>query len=167
MSIEVPRKGFDNTEMRTYFTLMLALAATCLSSCVALPIRYHTRPDIYGTVTRNGAPVEGAKIGYSDDLTDSDCDSPVVTHPEQVVSEANGAFHFEGAYSFFHIIYVKPHPAEFVTGRICINTPDGQHFSQQFSLPGGLNVGSIPDTATCAQLEINCDLDHTCTGAAQ
>ena len=153
--------------MKFYLALTFLIGAACLSSCIPLPVHYHTRPDIYGTVTRNGVPVEGAKVGYSDDLTDAQCDSPVDSHPATVVSEANGAFHFEGTYSFFHIIYLKPHAADTVSGRICIDTSDGQHFSQQLSLNGGSTVGSIPDTASCDQLIIKCDLANTCTGTAQ
>jgi hypothetical protein len=149
------------------YALILVLSTACLSSCLPLPVNYHTRPDIYGTVARNGVPVEGAKVGYSDDLTDTRCDSPIDSHRATIVSEANGAFHFEGTYSFFHIIYLKPHAAEGVNGRICIDTSDGQHFSQQLFLGGGSTVGSIPD-ASCDQLVINCDLaKDTCTGTAQ
>jgi hypothetical protein len=153
--------------MGSYLALTLVLGATCLSSCLPLPLQYHTQPDIYGTVTRNDVPVAGAKVGYSGDLTDAECDSPIDSHPAKVASAANGAFHFEGTYSFFHIIYLKPHAAESVSGRICIDTPDGQHFSQQLSLNGGSTVGSIPDTASCNQLIIKCDLANTCTGTAQ
>ncbi len=153
--------------MRFRYALTLVLGATCLSACLPLPVRYHTQPDIYGTVARNGVPVAGAKVGYSDDLTDAQCDSPIVSHPASVESQANGTFHFEGTYSFFHIIYLKPHAAESVNGRICIDTPDGQHFSEQLSLAGGNGVGSIPP-ASCDQLVINCDLaKNSCTGTAQ
>jgi hypothetical protein len=149
------------------YALTFVLSAACLSSCLPLPARYHTRPDIYGTVARNGVPVEGAKVGYSDDLTDTRCDSPIDSQRATIASEANGTFHFEGSYSFFHIIYLKPHAAEGVNGRICIDTSDGQHFSQQLFLGGGSTVGSIPD-ASCDQLVINCDLaKDTCTGTAQ
>jgi hypothetical protein len=151
--------------MGFYLALTLVLGATCLSSCIPLPVSYHTQPDIYGTVTRSGVPVGGAKVGYSDDLTDAQCDSPVVSHPAPVTSEANGTFHFEGTYSFFHIIYLRPVAADSVNSRICIDTSDGQHFSQQLSLNGGNNVGSIP-SASRDQLIINCDLANTCTGTA-
>ena len=165
-----PWKGVDKVEMgfRYALTLVLfALCGTCLSSCLPLPLQYHTRPDIYGTVARNGVPVENAKVRYSDDLTDDRCDSPVDSHPATMTSEVNGTFHSQGAYSFFHIIYLKPHAAGSVNGRICIDTSDGQHFSQQLSLDGGSTVGSIPD-ASCDQLVINCDLaKDTCTGKAQ
>ena len=154
------------SEMRFYLALTLALGTPFLCSCLPLPVRYHTQPDIYGTVTRNGVPVGDAKVGYSDDLTDAQCDSPVVSHPAPVTSEANGAFHFEGTYSFFHIIYLKPPAADFVSARICIDTSDGQHFSEQLSLNGGSTVGSIP-SASCDQLIIHCDLANTCTGTAQ
>jgi len=166
LNIEAPRKGVDKAEMGFYLALTLVLGATCLSSCLPLPVHYHTQPDIYGTVTRNGVPVEGAKVGYSDDLNDTQCDSPVDSHPAKV-AEANGAFHFEGTYSFFHIIYLKPRAAESVQGRICIDTSDGQHFSQQLFLNGGSTVGSIPNSASCDQLIIKCDLANTCTGTAQ
>jgi hypothetical protein len=167
LSIEAPRKGVDKADMGFYLALTLVLGATCLSSCLPLPVRYHTRPDIYGTVTRNGVPVEGAKVGYSDEISDTDCDSPVFSHPTKVVSEANGTFHFEGTYSFFHIIYLKPHTADSVNGRICIDTSDGQHFSEQLPLNGGSTVGSFPDNASCDQLIVKCDLANTCTGTAQ
>jgi hypothetical protein len=154
--------------MRFHHALALVLGTSCLNACMPLPVRYHTQPDIYGTVTRNGVPVQGAKIGYSTDLTDSHCDSPVDTHPTTVVSEPNGTFHFDGTYSFFQIIYWKPHSSESVNGRICIDTSDGQRFSQQLSIPGGNTVSSIPDNASCAQLVINCDLaQNQCTGTAQ
>jgi len=166
LSIEARWKGVDKVEMGFRYALTYVLSATCLSSCLPLPVHYHTQPDIYGTVARNGVPVAGAKVGYSDDLTDAQCDSPIVSHPPPIASEANGTFHFEGTYSFFHIIYLKPH-AESVNGRICIDTSDGQHFSQQLSLDGGSTVGSIPD-ASCDQLVINCDLaKDTCTGTAK
>jgi len=153
--------------MRFYLALTLVFAATCLSACLPLPVRYHTSPEIYGTVTRNGVPVQGAKIGYSNDMTDAQCDSPVVTHPAPVTSEANGTFHFEGTYSFFHFIYLRPIAADAVNGRICIDTSDGQRFSEQLSLNGANNVGSIP-SASCDQLIINCDLvKQSCTGTAQ
>ena len=161
------RKGVDKAQMRFRHTLTLLLGATCLNSCLPLPVHYHTSPDIYGTVARNGVPVEGAKVGYSDDLTDSHCDSPVVSHPAPVVSEPNGAFHFEGTSSFFQIIYLKPHAAESANGLICIDTSDGQHFSQELFIDCGNNVGSIPN-ASCIQLVINCDLaPGKCTGTGQ
>lgn len=153
--------------MRFCYALTLVLSATCLSSCLLLPVSYHTQPDIYGTVARNGVPVAGARVAYSDELTDSGCDSPIYSHPAPVTSAANGTFHVEGTYSFFHIIYLKPHAADSVSGRICIDTPDGQHLSQQLSLDGGSTVGSIPN-ASCDQLVINCDLaKDKCTGTAQ
>jgi len=152
--------------MRFYLALVLMLVGTGLSACLPLPVRYHTTPDIYGTVTRNGVPVAGAKIGYSDDLTDAQCDSPVVSHPAPVTSEANGTFHFEGTSSFFHIIYLRPIAADSVNARICIDTSDGQRFSEQLSLNGANRVGSIPG-ASADQLIINCNLATTCTGSAQ
>jgi len=152
--------------MRIYLALTLVLAATCICSCIPLPVSYHTTPEIYGTVTRNGVPVDGAKIGYSNDMTDAQCDSPVVSHPAPVTSEPNGTFHFEGTYSFFHIIYLRPIAADSINGRICVDTSDGQHFSEQLSLNGANNVGSIP-SASCDQLTISCDLATTCTGTAQ
>jgi hypothetical protein len=167
LSIDASQKGVDRAEMGFHLPLTLVLGATCLSSCLPLPVYYHTRPDIYGTVTRNGVPVEGAKVGYSDELTDTQCDSPIYSHPAKVATEANGAFHFEGTYSFFHFIYLKPQNAESVSGRICIDTSDGQHFSQQLSLNGGRTVGSFPDSASCDQLIIKCDLAIACTGTAQ
>jgi hypothetical protein len=131
-----------------------------------LPVRYHTQPDIYGTVARNGVPVAGAKVGYSDDLNDTHCDSATDSHRATVVSQANGEFHFEGTYSFFQIIYLRPH-AESVNARICIDTPDGQHFSEDLFMDRENSVGSIP-TASCDQLVINCDLaQDKCTGTAQ
>jgi hypothetical protein len=164
--VEAPCKGVDKVEMSFRHALMFVLSATCLSSCLLLPVRYHTQPDIYGTVERNGVPVAGAKVGYSDDMTDAQCDSPVVSHPAPVTTEANGTFHFEGTYSFFHIIYLKPHASESTNGRICIEAPDGRHFSEQLSLSGGNTVGSIPE-ASCDQLVINCDLAKgKCTGTA-
>jgi hypothetical protein len=153
--------------MGFYFALTLVFGATCLSSCLPLPVKYHTRPDIYGTVTRNRVPVEGAKVGYSDDLNDTRCDSPIDSRPATVASQANGAFHLEGTYSFFHIIYLKPRAADSVQARICIDTSDGQHFSQLLFLNGGSTVGSIPNSASCDQLIIKCDLANTCTGTAQ
>ena len=155
--------------MRFHQALTLVLTATCLSSCLPLPVHYHTRPDIYGTVTRNGVPVEGAKIGdYSDDLGDSHCDSYSDSHPANAVSASNGAFHIDGTYSFFHIIYFEPHAAESVSGRICVETSDGQHFSEDLIVNGGPGVGSIPDNASSVQLIIDCDLAKgTCTGKAQ
>jgi len=162
-----PRKGVDKAQMRFHHALTLALSATCFSSCLALPMHYHTRPDIYGTITRNGAPVEGAKVGYSDDLSDVHCDSYSDAHPARVVSDGNGAFHIEGTYSFFHIIYLEPHAAESVNGRVCIDTSDGQHFDRELFMNGGSGVGSIPN-ASCDLLTINCDLGkNTCTGTAQ
>ena len=160
------RKGVDKVEMDSFLTYGLYCDLPQL--CLPLPVRYHTQPDIYGTVARNGVPVAGAKVGYSDDRTDTQCDSPVVSHPPPTASEANGTFHFQGTYSFFHIVYLKPHAAESVSGRICIDTSDGQHFSQQLFLDGGSPVGSIPNNASCDQLVINCDLaKDKCTGTAQ
>jgi hypothetical protein len=153
--------------MRFHHALTLVLGTICFGACMPLPVHYHTSPDIYGTVARNGQPVGGAKVGYSTDLTDSHCDSPVDTHPATVVSEANGAFHFEGTTSFFQIIYWKPHATESANGRICIDTPDGQRFSQELFIDCGNTIGSIP-TASCIQLVINCDLaQNKCTTAAQ
>jgi len=153
--------------MRFLHALTFVYAATCFSSCLPLPVQYHTQPDIYGTVVRNGVPVAGAKVGYSDDVSDSDCDSPIHPHPTTVVSEANGAFHFEGTYSFFKIIYWKPR-VDSVNGRICIDTSGGQHFSQELFMDCGNNVGSIPSSAPCAQLVINCDIGQDkCAGTAQ
>ncbi len=147
---------------------MLVLIATCLSSCLPLPVHYHTRPDIYGTVTRNGVPVERAKIGYSDDLSQSHCDSKSDSYPATAVSANDGAFHIEGAYSFFHIIYLEPHAPDTVSGRICVETPDGQHFSKDLLMNGGNGVGSIPDNASIDQIIINCDLaKDACTTKAQ
>jgi hypothetical protein len=162
-----PRKGVDKAQMRFHEALILALSATCLSSCLVLPLHYHTRPDIYGTVAKNGMAVEGAKIGYSDDLSDVHCDSSGDSQPPRVVSDGNGAFHFEGTYSFFHIIYLEPGAAESVSGRICIDTSDGQHFSKELFMNRGRAVGSIP-SASCDLLTIECDLTKdTCTGTAQ
>jgi hypothetical protein len=153
--------------MKFHHAIMLVLGPTCLSSCMPLPVHYHTSPDIYGTVERNGAPVGGAKVGYSVDLTDTHCDSPVDMHPATVISEPNGAFHFEGTTSFFQIIYWRPHPTESANGMICIDTPEGQHFDQELFLDCGNAIGSIP-AASCIQLVINCDLaQNKCTGTAQ
>ncbi len=168
LNIEEPRKGVDQAQMRFHQALTLMLSATCLSSCLPLPVHYHTRPDIYGTVARNGVPVEGAKIGYSDDLSDSHCDSYSDSHPAGAVTASNGAFHIEGTYSFFHIIYLEPHAAQSVSGRICVETSDGQRFSKDLIMNGGNGVGSIPDNASIDQVVINCDLaKDTCTGKAQ
>ena len=154
--------------MRFLYALILVLCATGLGACLILPVHYHTQPEIYGTVTRNGVPVDGAKVGYSDELTDSECDSPVYSHPAPTTSQANGTFHFGGTYAFFHVIYLRPPAADSTNGRICIDAPDGQHFSQQLSLSGRSPVGSIPNNASCDQLVINCDLaKDTCTGTAQ
>jgi hypothetical protein len=151
-------------QMKVHHALMIVLSATCLSSCLPLPVHYHTRPDIYGTVARNGVPLEGAKIGYSDDPGDSHCDS----YPTKAVSASNGAFHIDGTYSFFHVIYLEPHAPDSVSGRICVETSDGQHFTKDLIMNGGNGVGSIPDNASVDQLVIDCDLaKDTCAGKAQ
>ena len=154
--------------MRFHQALTLVLSATCLGGCLPLPVRYHTRPDIYGTVARNGAPVEGAKIGYSDDLSDVHCGSLGDPQQATAVSGGNGAFHIDGTSSFFHVIYLRPPGAgQSVNGRICVDTPDGQHFSQELFMNGGNPVGSIP-SASCDQLTIDCDLATSkCTSTAQ
>jgi len=160
-------EGFHKTQMRFHYALTLALYTTCLSSCLLLPVHYHSRPDIYGTVTRNGAPVENAKVGYSEDLSDVHCDSGIDSQPQRAVTASNGAFHIEGTQSFFHIIYLRPHAADSVNGRVCVEASDGQHFSKELFMNGCSGVGSIPN-ASCDLITINCDLARdSCTGAAQ
>jgi hypothetical protein len=163
-----PRKGVDKAPMRFHQALTLMLGAAGLSACMPLPVHYHTRPDIYGTVARNGMPVEGAKVGYSGDLSDVHCDSAGDPQQPSAVSGGNGAFHIEGMYSFFHVIYLRPPgAAQSVNGRICVDTSDGQHFSQELFMSGGNSVGSIPN-ASCDQLIIDCDLaTNKCTGTVQ
>jgi hypothetical protein len=154
--------------MKFHQAFTLVLSATCLSSCLPLPVHYHTRPDIYGTVARNGVPVEGAKIGYSDEISDSHCSSPGETNPATAVTASNGAFHIEGTSSFFHIIYLEPHAPDSVNGKICVEAPDGQHFSKDLVMNGGNGVGSIPDNASVDQIVIDCDLaKDMCSGKAQ
>ncbi len=153
--------------MKFYPTLILMLSAICVSSCLLLPVHYHTRPDVYGTISRNGVPVEGAKVGYSEDLSDVHCDSYSESQPARAISAGNGEFHIEGSSAFFHIIYLEPHAAESVNARICIETPDGQHLSKELFMNGGPGVGSIP-SASCDLITINCDLaKDTCSGTAQ
>ena len=145
----------------------MLMLSVCVSSCLLLPVHYHTRPDIYGTITRNGVPVDGAKVSYSEDLSDVHCDSYNESQASRAVTASNGAYHIEGASSFFHIIYLEPHAAESVNARVCIETPDGQHFSKELFMSGGPTVGSIPN-ASSDLITINCDLAaDKCTGAAQ
>ena len=154
--------------MRSHVTCTLVLGAIALSSCLPLPVHYHTRPDVYGTVTRDGVPVEGAKIGYASDFSDSHCNSYGDPQPATAVTASNGAFHIEGTSSFFHVIYLEPHSAQSVSVRICVDTPDGQHLTRDLVMNAGNGVGSIPDNASIDQVVIDCDLaKDTCTGKAQ
>ena len=152
--------------MRFRHAIMLALGATYLCGCLPVPWFYHTRPDIDGTVRRTGVPIEGAKVVYSENLSDVDCTSSNDSYPQSAISSADGSFHFDGTYSFFHIVFLLPGTAEFAAGRICFDTSDGQRFKQRVDMRGGTVVGSIPNESWDL-LTIDCDLaNDTCTGSA-
>jgi hypothetical protein len=53
----------------------LALASVYLSGCLPVPWVYHTRPDVDGEVMQNHAPVGGARVRYSLNNSDENCDS--------------------------------------------------------------------------------------------
>jgi hypothetical protein len=153
--------------MKTHGAVAIALGATYFFGCLPVPWFYHTRADIDGMVKRNGAPVQGAKVAYSEDLGDTDCDSPKDTYPENAVSSDDGKFHFKGTQSFFHMVFLLPAPAEFGIGRICFDLPDGQRYRKRVYLDGGSIVGSIPFDSW-DQLTIDCELaKDACTGAAR
>ncbi len=115
---------------------------------------------------QNGAPVGGAKVAYSTSLADTHCASNDA-YPETSVSSADGTFHFQGTKSFFHIVYLMPGPAEFGTGRICFDTPDGQRFSKRVFIDGGKPIGSIPN-ASWDQMRVSCELGNDiCNGTAR
>jgi hypothetical protein len=146
----------------------LVLGVTYLFGCLPVPWFYHTRPNIDGVVTRNGVPVDGAQVGYSNDLKDVECDSPNDSYSERTVSSTDGKFHFKGTHSFFHIVFLLPAAAEFESGRICFDTSDGQSFRKEVFLNGGTIFGSIPNNQSSDLLTINCELaSDTCRGTAR
>lgn len=145
---------------------VLVLGATCLWGCLPVPWFYHTRPDIDGTVTLNGVPVEGATVGYSNEDRDEQCNSPSDSYTE-TKSSADGTFHFTGAHSFFHIVFLLPGIAEFGGGRICFDTSDGKRYSQRVFLRGGTIFGSIPNNQSWDLVTVDCNLAlGVCQGTA-
>jgi hypothetical protein len=144
---------------------VLAFWASHLSGCLPVPWIYHTRPDVDGEIMQNHAPVGGAKVRYSLDDKDLDCDSSSDSYKMEVVSSTDGKFHFDGTRSFFHIVVLLPGIAEFGSGRICFETADGQHTNRAVFLDGGTIFGSIPPES-CGLITVKCDIasKEVCSG---
>jgi hypothetical protein len=147
--------------MKPRHAAALALGTTYLSGCLPVPWFYNTRPDIDGVVRRSEVPIAAAKVRYTFDTSDVNCNSS----SEEAVSSAYGQFHFDGARSFFHIVFLLPGIAEFGSGRICFETADGVRIDRKVMLDGGTVVGSIPNESSDF-ITIKCDLanDSPCTG---
>jgi hypothetical protein len=143
---------------------VLALASVYLSGCLPVPWVYHTRPDVDGEVMQNHAPVGGAKVRYSLNNSDENCDS-YDSYKVEAVSSPDGKFHFEGTRSFFHIVFLLPGAAEFGSGRICFETSEGQRTNRKVFLDGGTVVGSFPEESFDL-ITVSCDIasKETCSG---
>ena len=61
--------------MKPRHAAALALASAYLSGCLPVPWVYHTRPDVDGEVMQNHAPVGAARVRYSLNNSDENCDS--------------------------------------------------------------------------------------------
>jgi hypothetical protein len=142
----------------------LALASAYLSGCLLVPWVYHTRPDVNGEVLQNHTLLGGAKVRYSLNNSDENSDS-YDSYKVEAVSSPDGEFHFEGTRSFFHIVFLLPGAAEFGSGRICVETSDGQRTNRKVFLDGGTVVGSFPEESLDL-ITVSCDIasKETCSG---
>ena len=113
---------------------------------------------------QNQAPVGGARVRYSLNNSDENCDS-YDSYRVEAVSSSDGKFHFEGTRSFFHIVFLLPAAAEFGSGRICFETSDGQRTNRKVFLEGGTVVGSFP-AESLDLITVSCDIasKETCRG---
>jgi hypothetical protein len=114
---------------------------------------------------QNHAPVGGARVHYSLNNGDKNCDS-YDSYKKEAVSSPDGKFHFEGTRSFFHIVFLLPGIAEFGTGRICFETSDGQRTSREVMLDGGTVVGSFPQESWDL-ITLSCDIASEETRSGQ
>jgi hypothetical protein len=128
------------------------------------PLGLPHRPDVDGEVMQNHAPVGGARVRYSLNNSDENCDS-YDSYKVEAVSSPDGNFHFEETRSFFHIVFLLPGSAEFGSGRICFETSEGQRTNRKVFLDGGTVVGSFPEESL-ALITVSCDIAsrETCSG---
>ena len=113
---------------------------------------------------QNHAPVGGARVRYSLNNSDENCDS-YDSYKVEAVSSPDGKFHFEGTRSFFHIVFLLPGAAEFGSGRICFETSEGQPTNSKVLLDGGTVVRSFPEESLDL-ITVSCDIasKETCSG---
>ena len=158
------RLSANSVSMNLRHAAAVALASAYLSGCLPVPWVYHTRPDVDGEVMQNHAPVGAARVRYSLNNSDENCDS-YDSYKVEAVSSPDGKFHFEGTRSFFHIVFLLPGVAEFGSGRICFETSDGQRRNREVFLDGGTMVGSFPEESWDL-ITVRCDIasKETCRG---